>query len=311
MKQTDYNKLLEEFEEKRKLENLRKKTLSETRRHVETFFRFLNRKGISDLSGITKDVIHAFQIEQYEHVNSKGSTNSITYQNVILRAVKQFMDYLKDAGHIISDPTRGIPYAKEPKTLPKSILTPHEARKILKAPDTKSVIGYRDRTMLEILYSSGIRRTELRNLTLNDVDYNEGYIMVRRGKGGKDRVAPIGRIASRYLENYIKTVRPELVKIPSNTYLFLSVRGNKINTNTTWRVIKKYAKKAKIRKNVHCHTFRHTCATHMLKNKAGIRVIQEMLGHESLLSTQIYTHVCINDLKEAHSKCHPREKDIE
>ena len=146
---------------------------------------------------------------------------------------------------------------------------------------------------------------------MNDVDYRDGFLRIIEGKGSKDRMVPLGRICCRYLENYIKSVRIELIKDPYNHHLFLSARGNRLSKNLVWELVKKYAKKAKIRKNVSPHTFRHTCATAMLKNKADIRAVQELLGHESLNTTQIYTRVTINDLKEVHRRCHPREKDKE
>lgn len=310
MNPINLEKLADEFEISRKVRNLKKRTLSETRRHLNQFFDYLAQRNISHVDEITKEVIKEYQIALYEYINPRGRPNSIGHQNSVFRSVKQFFEYLKDSGYIVSNPAKTISYAKEPKTLPKSILTPSEARKILHAPDIKSVIGYRDRTILEIFYSSGIRKTELRNLTLSDVDYHDGFLRIQ-GKGDKDRVVPIGRIACRYLENYIKSVRPELIKDPYNNYLFLSVRGNQINQSMPWVLIKKYAKKARIKKNIHCHTFRHSCATAMLKNKADIRTIQELLGHRSLNTTQIYTKVSITDLKEVHKRCHPRERDKE
>jgi len=143
------------------------------------------------------------------------------------------------------------------------------------------------------------------------VDYNDGFLRIIEGKGKKDRIVPIGKIACRYLENYIKSVRPELIRDPYNNYLFLSPRGGRLSKNMVWEMVKKYAKKARIRKNVHPHTFRHSCATLMLKNKADLRTIQKLLGHTSLTSTQVYTHLSIVDLKEVHKKCHLREKDRE
>ena len=228
-----------------------------------------------------------------------------------MAAVKQFLRFLKEHDYIVTDPARDIEYAREPKRLPRSILNPGEARKIIHAPDTKSLIGYRDRTILEVFYSTGIRKEELNNLALSDVDYEDGFLRVNNGKGGKDRVVPVGRMACRYLENYINSVRPELVRDPHNDHLFLSLRGNKLSVNAAWMLVKKYAKSAGIKKNVHPHTFRHTCATAMLKNNANIRVLQELLGHASLNSTQVYTHVTICDLKEIHKRCHPRERDKE
>ena len=135
-----------------------------------------------------------------------------------MAAVKQFLRFLKEHDYIITDPASDIEYAREPKRLPRSILSPAEARKIIHAPDTKSLIGYRDRTILEVFYSTGIRKEELNNLTLSDVDYEDGFLRVNNGKGGKDRVVPVGRIACRYFENYINSVRPELVRDPHNNH---------------------------------------------------------------------------------------------
>jgi len=190
-------------------------------------------------------------------------------------------------------------------------LSVSEARRIIHAPDTKTVIGYRDQAVLEVLYSSGIRKEELNNLTLEDVDCDDGFLRIIEGKGNKDRIVPIGRIACRYLENYIHSVRSELVTNPQNNYLFLTMRGKKFSKNVLWELVKKYARKAKLKKNVYPHTFRHSCATAMLKNKADIRTIQKLLGHASLDSTQVYTHLSITDLKDVHRRCHPREKDAD
>jgi integrase/recombinase XerD len=291
-----------------KVRNLAKGTIAGRAWRLEKFLDYLKAQGITHVDGITREVVSAYQVELYERLNHKGRPSSIAYQNSMLSAVKLFLQFLKEHDYIVADPARDIPYAKEPKRLPRGVLSATEARKILHSPDKKSVIGYRDRTILEVLYSSGIRKDEINKLTLNDVDYTDGFLRVN-GKGGKDRVVPLGRIACRYLENYIKSVRPELIKDPYNNHLFLSLRGNGLSKNVVWELIKKYAKKAKIKKNVHPHTFRHSCATAMLRNKADIRVIQELLGHSSLDSTQIYTHISITDLKEVHKRCHPREKD--
>ena len=308
---TDIESLLSEFESHLKIRNLKPKTIADALWHLRRFFDYLETQGICRIARITKEIITAYRIEQYERVNQNGNPNSIRYQNLILRPVKQFTAFLKEKEYILSDPGKDIEYAREPLTLPRSILNPSETRNLLNTPDVNSILGYRDRTMLEVLYSTGIRKSELENLTVMDVDYHDGFLRINKGKGGKDRVVPLGKIACRFLENYIKSVRPELVKDPHNDHLFLSVRGNRINQNMVWRIIKKYAKQADIKKNIHCHTMRHTCATSMLKNKANIRAIQELLGHKSLVSTQVYTHVSISDLKEIHARCHPRELDDE
>lgn len=302
--------IAQEFLKSLKVRNLSGTTIKGVSWRLGKFLDYLAGREITGVTGITKEVVATFQLEQYERINAMGRPNGVHHQNRMLSAVKLFTSYLKEYDYTVSDPAKGIQYAKEPKSLPRGILTPTEARKILHAPDTKSVIGYRDRTILEILYSSGIRKDELITLTLADVDYNDGFLRVI-GKGNKERMVPIGRIACRYLENYIKSVRPELLRDPYEKTVFLSQRHRPLSKNMVWELTKRHARKAKITKNVHPHTFRHTCATQMLRNKAHIRAVQELLGHESLDSTQVYTHVSITDLKEIHASCHPREKDKE
>lgn len=273
------------------------------------FLQYLEAVKVHDVTAVTKDTIRDYQTHLFEEINFRGRPNAVVTQNVQLGGVKAFFRFLHENDYIVSDPSRDIPYAREPKRLPRSILTQTEAKKIIKAPDTKTILGYRDRTILEVLYSTGIRKEEIRNLLLSDVDYKDGFIRINAGKGNKDRVVPLGKIACRYLENYIKGIRPALVHDTRNDHLFLSVRGNKLSKNMVWEIVKGYTKKAKLKKTVSPHTFRHTCATLMLRNKANIRHIQELLGHASLDTTQVYAQVSITDLKEVHSKCHPREKD--
>ncbi len=300
-----------EYIQSLRVRNFSERTIEGHRWRLAKFFLYLRRQGVDRFEQISKPLILDYQTEQYHCLSQRGRPRSVGYQNGMLAVAKSFTAFLKQRDYIISDPGRDIPYAKTPKTLPRSILTRSEARRIINAPDTKTVLGYRDHTILEVLYTTGIRKEELNSLTLNDVDYHDGFLRIIQGKGKKDRVVPLGRIACRYLENYIKSVRPELIKDPYNNHLFLSLNGNRLSKNVVYELVKKYAKQAKIKKNVSPHTFRHTCATAMLKNKADIRAVQELLGHESLDSTQVYTRVTINDLKEVHRRCHPREKDKE
>lgn len=302
--------LVKAFKQSLQVKNYVAKTTRQVIWKLQKFIDYLESKGIVCVNEITKEAVQAYQVEVCQTLNAKGYPNSIAYQNSMTCAMKQFVTFLWERDYIVANPAKDIHYAKTPKTLPRSILTPTEVKNLMRVIDTKTAIGYRDRTLFELLYSSGIRRTELRTLTLQDVDYDEGFIRVI-GKGSKDRVVPIGRIACRYLENYIKSVRPTLVRAPYNIWVFLSYRGNQLDENIIAQLAKQYAKKAKIKKNIHCHTFRHSCATSMLRNKADIRVIQELLGHSSLNTTQVYTHVNITDLKRIHKQCHPREQDPE
>lgn len=280
--------------------------------YLNRFLVWLNKNGITEITAVTKDVIRDYQMHLFEEINNHtGEWNSVTYQNRNLLVVKSFFRFLCENDYLVGDPAKSISYAKEPQRLPRSILTQSEAKKVLHAPDTKTVLGYRDRTILEVLYSTGIRKEELLNILLTDVDYNDGFIRINCGKGKKDRVVPLGKIACRYLENYIKAVRLSLIRAPHNNHLFLSLRGNRLSKNMIWEIIKNCSEKAKMKKNISPHTFRHTCATLMLRNNANIRHIQELLGHASLDSTQVYASVSITDLKEVHARCHPRERDKE
>jgi integrase/recombinase XerD len=292
--------------------NYAKKTVISHVFYLNRFFAWLRGVGINEIGGVTRDIVRDYQTHLFEEINAHtGRPNAVTYQNMSLQAVKSFFRFLVENDYLVGDPAKSVPYAKAPQRLPRSILTQSEAKKVLHAPDTKTVLGYRDRTILEVLYSTGIRKEELNNLLLTDIDYNDGIIRINQGKGKKDRVVPMGKIACRYLENYIKGVRPSLIKDPYNNHLFLSLRGNRLSKNMVWEIVKSYTKKAKIKKTISPHSFRHTCATLMLRNKANIRHIQELLGHASLDSTQVYASVSITDLKEVHSRCHPRERDKE
>lgn len=311
MRQDSLTSLREKYIQSLQVRNLAERTIEARVFMLARFFDYLAGRHVSGIDAISKGIILDYQTELYHTINKRGRPNSVTYQNSMISAVKGFMRFLKERDYIARDPSLDIPYAKLPKTLPRGILTNTEARRIINTPDTTCTLGYRDRTIMEVLYTTGIRKQELNNLGLTDVDYHDGFLRIDQGKGRKDRIVPLGRIACRYLENYIKSVRPELIKDPYNNALFLSTRGNRLSKNIVWEMVKKYAKKAKIKKNISPHTFRHTCATVMLRNKADIRAVQELLGHESLESTQIYTRVTIGDLKEVHRRCHPREKEKE
>jgi len=292
--------------------NYAKKTVQAHVFYLNRFFAWLKGIGIGEPAAVTKDTIREYQAHLFEEINANtGQPNAVTYQNRSLQAVKAFFRFLSENDYIVGDPAKSISYAKEPQKLPRSILTQAEAKKVLHAPNTRTILGYRDRTILEVLYSTGMRKEELNSLLLTDVDYQDGIIRINQGKGKKDRMVPLGKIACRYLENYIAAVRPSLIGDPHNKYLFLSLRGNRLSKNMVWEMVKSYAKKAAIKKNISPHTFRHTCATLMLRNRANIRHIQELLGHASLDSTQVYASVSIVDLKEVHARCHPRERDKE
>jgi integrase/recombinase XerD len=213
-----------------------------------------------------------------------------------------------EEGYLTRDPSAGLHYPRLPKTLPRNILTPQEARRIIEKPDTQTVLGYRDRTILEVVYATGLRKSELMNLVVGDVNLEEELLRINRGKGDKDRVVPLSHISCQYLETYLKAIRPQLLGDGQTDKLFLSQQGRGMGKNTISYLVEKYARLAKIKKHVTCHVWRHSCATHLLKNQANLRHVQAILGHRSLSTTERYLHLTITDLKEAHRKFHPREK---
>lgn len=286
---------------------------SETIRHyrwcLKKFFTYLHQIYIDDIHEITSKIVVEYQKHLFYSENTKGRQDTIRTQNNHIKVVKDFFRFLYEDDVLAHNPARDIVYAKEPQSLPRIIMSTEEAKKLIHQPDTGTLLGYRDRAILELLYSTGIRRAELRNLKIEDADYQDGFIRINSGKGDRDRVVPLGKIACRYLENYIKGVRIEMHTAKNSPYLFVSKMGSRIGKNLICWLIDKYVKKAELKKHITCHTFRHSCATHMVRNRANLRHVQEILGHKSLNTTQKYIQLTITDLKEAHKKYHPRERD--
>jgi integrase/recombinase XerD len=284
-------------------------TLRQRINQLNKFIQFLNELGVFDIYEIKKEHISMYQKQLYYYLNQKGRQNTAQVQNNGLQAVKSFTIFLKNEGYLTYNPAKDIQYAKIPQSLPKTILNQKEMVKLLDQPNSHNIFGFRDRAILELLYSTGIRRAELLNLKPGDIDYEKGYVRINKGKGRKDRVVPLGKTAAKYLENYSKFIRPDLLRLIDCEYLFLSLRGRQLSAPQLAWLITKYSKKARLNKTVTPHTFRHTCATHLVQAKANIRCVQEILGHASLDTTQRYIQVSLVDLKETHQLCHPRERD--
>ncbi len=281
-------------------------TIRNARYNLRDFVRFLDEERIYSLTDLTSEVLEEYQEDLAFRLTAKGRLLSLRSQSQLLGVVKGFTLFLKDKDYLLHDPGKGIKLPKKPKKLPKVILSTKEVKKLMAAPDTRTNRGYRNRVILEILYDTAIRRSELGNIKITDLDLSSGYIRIQ-GKGNKERVVPLGKRVCELVRNYILAVRPSFVQDKDNGYLILNRWGRKISVNGIWAVVKRCVYLARLNKDITTHTLRHTCATHMLKNGAPVRHIQEMLGHESLESTQIYTHVTINDLKEIHAKYHPGE----
>jgi integrase/recombinase XerD len=268
---------------------------------------FLEEEKAPCLEDLNSDVLYEYQQDLAFRLTAKGKLLSLRTQGQALGVVKAFTRFLKEHDYLIGDPGEVIHLPKKPKRLPKVILSANEIQKLMDAPNIRTNRGYRNRVILEILYDTAIRRSELSDIKINNLDLNAGFIHVR-GKGDKDRVVPLSKRVCGLIENYIMMVRPEFLQGKDTGHLILNRWGQKMDPNSIWAVVKRCVYLSGIRKTVSTHTFRHTCATHMLKNGAPVRHLQEMLGHESLESTQIYTRVTINDLKAIHSQYHPSEQ---
>lgn len=268
---------------------------------------FLDAENITDIADLTPELLGDYQEELAFSLTAKGRQLSARSQGLLLSAVKGFTRYLKEKDYLVHDPGETLKLPKKPRRLPKVILNTQEVKKIIKAPDTQTRQGYRNRIILEILYDTAIRRAEVSAIRLADLDLDSGYIQIH-GKGDKDRVVPLSKRVCELVNNYILMIRPSYIQGNDPGFLILNRWGEQMDANGVWAVVKRCLHLSGIKKNVATHTFRHTCATHMLRNGAPVRHLQEMLGHESLESTQMYTHVTINDLKEIHAKYHPSEQ---
>ena len=302
------DELLHRFQGDLQIRNYSARTVTDYGYNLALLFQFLEQRQITDIQSVTSATLADFQRWVYYQPTKQGTPRGVLNQNGILAAVKSFCRFLKVEGYLAADPAEGIEYAREPRSLPRNVLTPQEAKRIIEAVDTTTVLGYRDRTILEVLYATGIRNEELRNLTVADVNLEEGLLRVNHGKGGKDRVTPLGQMASRFLDTYINGIRPQLLGERHGDRLFLSFRGNPIDAHSVGDLVKRHAKLARVKKHVTPHVWRHTCATHLVKNNANLRHVQDLLGHGSLATTERYLRLTIADLKEAHARFHPREK---
>ena len=221
-----------------------------------------------------------------------------------LSSFRRFYRFLLREGAIAEDPTLKIDMPKIGRALPQS-LTESEVESLLGAPDVNDPIGHRDRTMLEVLYATGLRVSELINLRQGQINLNQGVLRVR-GKGDRERLIPLGEESQRWLREFVTGPRVEILLERQTEYLFPTRRGDRMTRQAFWHIIKRYAKKADIAAKLSPHTLRHAFATHLLNNGADLRVVQMLLGHSDLSTTQIYTHVARERLKEMHAQHHPR-----
>lgn len=297
---------VERFASYMQKKNFSERTVKDYSCQLRFFFQYLAGQKIEQISQVTKEVLSEYRNYLY-YYERKGRKLSFDTQRSKLTTVKSFFRYLSKEDYLPYDPSSGLELPKRKKLLPRGIMSARQMEKVLEIPEDGNPLNLRDKAILEILYGTGIRNSEIRSISIFDIDVANQQLRLR-GKGKKERIVPLGECASYYAGRYLAEGRPKLSNDPACILLFVSKNGKKITSaNLIW-IVRKYVKKAKLSKEITPHSFRHTCASHMLKGKADLRHIQEMLGHSSVETTQIYTKVELSNLKEVHRRCHPRKK---
>lgn len=267
----------------------------------------------ASIAGITDEMVSAYQLWLCQRENKRrGGTLAPATQRMFLNAVRSFFAFCVTERIVLIDPARNVELPRVGRRLPRGVLSPKEMRAVLRAPNLATYTGLRDRAILETFYSTGIRHMELLRLRVCDVDLERGYVTVLQGKFKKDRIVPLGKVAAHFIREYLTKGRPHMLRGSDTpeSRLFLSINGTPLAQQSLYGMIHRVAKIAGLEKRLFPHGIRHTCATAMLRGRADIRYIQQLLGHESLSSTQIYTHVEIGDLKRVHARSHPRELEV-
>lgn len=285
--------------------NYSEQTVEAKRYYLGHFLRWCETRGLLYANEVTKPILERYQRHLYNYIKPSGKPLSFKSQLVRLGYVRSFFSWLTKQNFLLYNPASDLELPKVPKNPPRQTLTTSEAEKILHLPDISTDLGLRDRALLETLYSTGIRRMELANLDVYDLNTERGTLLIREGKGKRDRTLPLGDRCLAWVEKYIQESRPNLMVFPDEPSLFLSRYGKAFEHGVLTKVVGKYVRDAKIGKTGSCHLFRHTMATLMLENGADIRFVQQMLGHASLETTTIYTHVSIRKLQEVHQMTHP------
>lgn len=281
--------------------------------YTEWFAAWMTQHNLDDLRDLTLQTLLDYHSYLLAKRNPSGGKNSIAYVNAQMWHVRGMLRLLHRRGKLLTDPSRNLPPLRKPKRLPKAVLTGDQVNRLLRQPNVKTLWGFRDRAMLELLYSSGLRGLEVIRLSVHDIDWREKTVRILQGKGRKDRVVPIGASALAYLREYIDRVRPALLVDRSykrivQEKLFFSRQRTPVTGQYLRLMIARYAQAAGVPVHVTTHSIRHACATEMLKGGASVRHVQEMLGHAHLSTTQVYTHVLPYDLKKVHARTAPSER---
>jgi integrase/recombinase XerD len=303
---------LQEFEETipAYLEHLRVRnyspqTIQSQTKQLVIFTRFCEAAQLVRADQVTRKLILEFQNYLHNYQKRRGGGLAASTQRQWLTTVTSFFGWLSRKDALSVNPATDLEMPRTEFRLPRTVLSAREVERILAVPNTDSAFGLRDRAILEVFYSSGIRRNELCRLNLTDIDFDRGVLRVEQGKGRKDRFVPIGSRALLWVERYLTRSRPKLGKIVDSAAMFLGKEGRRVHPGRLASHIHGLVDRARLGKKGSCHLFRHAFATALLENGCDLRHIQAMLGHAKLETTAIYTHLNMHDLKAAHVKYHP------
>jgi integrase/recombinase XerD len=273
-------------------------TLESYERDLRHFASYLEKDGSRPFESASRANVVAYMLA----MQKQGKASSTVARH--LAALKAFYQFLQRQHHIPRDPTANIESPKLQKRLPK-VLTVSEVDKLLRQPNGNAPPALRDKAMLELLYATGIRVSELIQLNISDINLDAGYLRTL-GKGKKERLVPVGQQAIEAVKDFLRVARKELAPDSTEKSLFVNQHGSRLTRQGFWKIIKKYALDANINKDITPHTLRHSFATHLLEGGADLRSVQEMLGHADISTTQVYTHVTRDRLKNVYAKTHPR-----
>lgn len=281
------------------------RTIEGFRDSLALFVTWCETRGVTRPVEVTRPVIEAYQRHLFWRRKPDGTplSNQTQYSRIV--PIRGLFRFLVRQNRILANPASDLELPRVDQRLPKAVLSVAEAEQVLALPDVSLGFGVRDRAIMEVLYSTGIRRQELIGLTVWDVDAARGVLTVRKGKGRKDRIIPIGARAVGWVARYATEVRPRLVVEPDTGVLFLTKEGMDFTPDHLSGMVTRYVDRADLGKRGSCHLFRHTMATLMLEGGADLRYIQQMLGHADISTTTIYTQVAINALKAIHDATHP------
>ncbi|MEN9867073.1 MAG: site-specific tyrosine recombinase XerC [Pseudomonadota bacterium] len=274
-------------------------------RYLRDFIEWADARSITHPEHVTQAILERYQRWLYHYRKQDGAPLSISSQRGKLVPVRVFFKWLTRSGQIPANPAAELDLPRSIRRLPRHVLTVDEVEQVLAGADTGTAIGLRDRAMMEVLYATGMRRMEIANLEITDIDQSRAVVLIREGKGRKDRLIPLGERALHWVRQYQERSREQLQWNAQELTLFLGIEGLPLSPVWLSTVIARYVEKAGIGKHGGCHLFRHTMATLMLEGGADIRFIQAMLGHAEISTTQIYAQVAVRQLQLVHARTHP------